>query len=187
MRVTLIDYMGDKKRVADIASICYGKDEAKNPDKLFDKLVEMGHHSVLEHVVFTFKIEGVSRTLLSQLTRHRIASVTVESQRYTEYDLNVGYTIPDSIRQNKTLNQMYHSRMIEGILSYRELIDRGVPKEDARMALPQSIHTNLYLTINLRSLMNLVRLRTSQWAQWEIRELAEKMRNLVYESIGVEI
>ncbi len=185
MKVTLVDFMGDQKRVADIASICYGKEEAENPSALFAKLIEMGHHSVLEHVVFTFKIEEVSRALLAQLTRHRIASFTVESQRYTEYGLDGLCTLPESIRANEEAFTLYENNFNDILFAYKRMIELGIPKEDARMILPQSFHTKLYMTINLRSLMNLIKLRTSKGAQWEIKGMAEEMRSLVFDAIGV--
>ena len=175
MKVTLVDSMGSIKRVADIASICYGKEEAKYPERLFRKLIDLGHTSVLEHYVFTFKIEEISRACLAQLVRHRHASYTVESQRYVKYDLMIDYVYPKGLTDAE--KRKYDLIIEQAWENYNSLLDMGVRAEDARLSLPIGVTTNLYMTINLRSLLNLFKLRMDKAAQWEIRELAFTMFN----------
>lgn len=178
MKVELIQATKNAgKLIADIASICYGKDEAEDPRKLLEHIYNNGHHSVLEHVYYTFKIEEISRTCLAQLTRHRLASFTVESQRYTK---NEGRAIiPPRIRADKKLLSKYRTHMQKSKDFYDLLLSCNVKKEDARFALPQAIMTNLYLSCNLREFLHINKLRTSKGAQWEIRELVTKMTGLV--------
>ena len=143
--------------------------------KALKAALKSGHESILEHAVYTFEIKGVSRALTHQLVRHRIASYSQQSQRYVNMD-GFGYVIPDSIRDNPELLKIYETMMrdIGGV--YREMVDRlGIDPEDARYILPNACTTNIIVTMNARSLLNLFRYRTCARAQWEIRELAEKM------------
>lgn len=173
MKVMLINQMNNIEDIANMASICYGHEKAKNPVSLFKHLIKLGHTSTLEHMVFTFKIEGISRACLAQLTRHRHASYTVESQRYVKYENGIESVIPDHLDEEH--QGMYIDCVDEVYSNYLSLLIAGVKPEDARMVLPNATATNLYMTINLRSLMNFFQLRLDKSAQWEIRELAEKM------------
>ncbi len=102
MKVKLIQATPDAgKMIADIASICYGREESKNPERLLRNLFKLGHGSTFEHIYYTFKIEGISRACLGQLTRHRHASFTVESQRYVKYTDGINYVIPETISENQ--------------------------------------------------------------------------------------
>ena len=179
MQVTLIDSPDNPvDRIARIASICYGKTEARDPGALVRKLYESGHHSVFEHVSFTYKIEGISRVCAQQLTRHRHMSYTMRSQRYTVEDER-SYITPDSLWEvmdpDDTLDDAFDV--------YTDLVYVGVPKEDARYMLPQATATDLYLTCNLRSLIHLANERLCVKAQWEIRELVKSM----CEQVGPEL
>lgn len=132
----------------------------------------IGFPSVLEHVIFTFMIEDVSRVLSHQLVRHRIASYTQESQRYSVAE--GGYILPDSVIragfEDRFKNIVRDARDL-----YEEMIDAGVPYEDARFILPQAVKTRLLMTLNLRELIHISCLRGSTAAQWEIRELVNAM------------
>ena len=140
--------------------------------------MESGHTSVLEHANFTFYIEGVSRVLLAQLTRHRLASYSVESQRYVKMS-NVQFVIPESILSLESdVRDFAIHHMTKSLFVYEDLIESGVPAEDARYILPQAVPTKLYLTMNARELLHFFSLRTCNRAQWEIRELAKKMLKL---------
>ena len=167
-----------KKLLAEIASICY---DSVPREKIVDHCFESGHESILEHVVFTFGIEGVSRALTHQLVRHRIMSPTQRSQRYVKED-RFGYVTPDSIWRNDELRRKYQRLMtdIQGI--YNEAISQGVPAEDARYVLPNATSSKIVCTFNLRSLINFMRLRLCMTAQWEIRQLAEAMAFEIEES-----
>lgn len=141
------------------------------------KLFEMGHMSPFEHVSFTFAIEGVSRAFLAQLTRHRLASYSVRSQRYcSEGDFE--YVIPQSIENLHTIRPQYKAMMDDIGRLYKRMVAMGIPKEDARMVLPNACATRLVVTMNARELLHFFALRCCSRAQWEIREVANKMLEL---------
>jgi thymidylate synthase (FAD) len=185
MKVELIQATTNPiKLIADIASICYGKEEANNPEKLVKNLNKLGHHSVFEHVWFTFKIEGISRACLAQLTRHRHASFTVRSQRYCE-EGNFKAVVPDSIWNDKVLRDNYFNLMEMIGNHYDGLRESGIKREDARFVLPEATQTELYISLNLRELMHIYELRSTSNAQWEIRNLTNYMVSLIPEELKV--
>lgn len=138
--------------------------------------MKSGHTSVIEHASFTFEIRGISRVTLAQLTRHRHASYSVESQRYNRVeDLTACAVVPESfavcgVDVRPLLAELQHM--------YEMLIASGVPQEDARYVLPEGTATSLILTMNARELRHFFSLRCCNRAQWEIRELANRMRIL---------
>lgn len=134
-------------------------------------------HAVSEFADATFKIEGISRDCMAQLTRHRMASICVESQRYVRYDLSGDdwYVVPMGVEDAPELLEVYRADMHLAASTYRELIDNGVPPEDARYVLPGSMKTNLEMKMNIRSLFHFFDLRLDSHAQWEIQFLARKM------------
>lgn len=180
-------------------------------DRLFRHITRSGHTSTLEHLSYTFAIEGVSRALLAQLTRHRVGfSFSVQSQRYVRMgsgDKSGGfdYVVPPSVRSAQKLTEsrtkgvlvdeghdmrvdkagytaleVYESAMKELQRVYDLLRECGVPAEDARMVLPNAAATNLTMTANLRALLDFYgKRRKGRGAQWEIAELAEKLREAV--------
>ena len=148
-----------------------------NTEKALKHAMTSGHDSVLEHIVFTFRVEGVSRALLAQLTRHRIASYSVESQRYCDMG-EMPVVVPESIAGNADMMREWESLMARIKSFYRYAVDQGIPKEDARYATPQAAQTNLVLTMNARELRHFFSLRCCNRAQWEIRELADRMLGL---------
>jgi len=179
MKVELIQATKNAgKLIADIASICYGKDEAGDPQRLLEHLYERGHFSVYEHAYYTFKIEGVSRVLLAQLTRHRLASPTVRSQRYCD-ESNIHNIIPPTIAINEKAREVFGFGCKTSEYVYRELIELGIPREDARYATLQAGETKLYFSCNFREVLHISELRTAKSAQWEIRELANKIIKLI--------
>ncbi len=141
------------------------------------KLREVGHLSPFEHASFQFYIEG-SRAMLAQLTRHRIASYSVQSLRYVTPG-RPEYVVPPRIRRDPELLRRYQEEMRRAFTAYRDLLARGVAAEDARMVLGQGIATRLVCTFNARSLHNFFRLRCCRRAQWEIRQIAYQMRREV--------
>ena len=154
------------------AALCTGYEG--NPVNALKGALRRGHESVAEHATFTFRIEGVSRALLAQLTRHRIASFSVQSQRYVDMgDMSV--VVPPSIEFDKVLYDEYRELMERVNSFYRWAVLRGVPKEDARYVTPQAACTKLIVTMNARELMHLFELRTCNRAQWEIRRMADLM------------
>lgn len=183
LKVTLINHTPEpEKMVAAAARLCYssrGATEIRDDltpekvDKFLGRLTQMGHFSPTEHVSFTFAIEGISRALSHQLVRHRLASYSQKSQRYVK-ESNFAYIVPPSIRDNPKALRTYEGAMEQIRAAYQQLV-RVVPKEDARYVLPNACETKLVATFNCRSLHNFFSLRCCQRAQWEIRELAEKM------------
>lgn len=176
MKVTLIRYTQDADRLAgEAAALCY---KGKNPERSLQIALSGGHESVVEHASFTFLIEGVSRVLLAQITRHRLASFSVESQRYCGADLSV-----------VTPKSMYSYDLIDDIADVKEAVERlykhavalGVPEEDARYFTLQGGKTNMMVTMNARELRHFFSLRCCTRAQWEIRELADEMLKLCKE------
>ncbi len=131
-----------------------------------------GFPSVLEHVAMTFLIEGCSRVCTHQLVRHRIASYTQESQRYSA--IEPLFVLPESIEQ-AGLDEGYLSLLEEANRLYLKALEKGVPYEDARYALPQGITSRLVMTVNLRELLHIACLRTAREAQWEIRYVVNRM------------
>lgn len=188
MNVALISHTPDALRVAfsairtcysssdfnDIWGTEYAKYEANNNDhiRLVKQIVSHGHTSTLEHLVFTFSITGISRACLAQLTRHRIASYSVRSQRYTKSTAVVDCNIASDPVYIYLLDQIQKG--------YTELLAKGFKAEDARMILPQSSATNLVMTINLRSFINMYTVRhLGTHAQEEIGNVAEAMKNAI--------
>lgn len=162
--------------IAHIASICYDSDP-KNPLKLVEHLYKSGHHSVFEHIYFTFKIEGISRACSHQLVRHRMCAFTQRSQRYCSED-GFDFVNPPVIKEDSFAGDM---REINSM--YRFYTKRGVPNEDARYLLPNACATELYLSCNLRELIHIANERLCTRAQWEIRDLVKKMIELVDPSL----
>lgn len=154
------------------AALCTGYEG--NPLNALKGALSRGHESIAEHATFTFRIEGVSRALLAQLTRHRIASFSVQSQRYVDME-DMPVVVPPSIESDKVLYDEYRELMERVNSFYRWAVLRGVPKEDARYVTPQAACTKLIVTMNARELTHLFELRTCNRAQWEIRQMADLM------------
>lgn len=174
MKVTLIQATPNPiETIAQIASICYDSDP-KNPLGLVKHLYRNGHHSVFEHIYFTFKIEGISRACSHQLVRHRHCSFTQRSQRYCSEE-NFLATIPGTFEKAPQALDVVTEFMEHTVGIYDGLIERGVPKEDARYILPNACETSLYLSCNLRELIHMSNERLCSKAQWEIRELVQQM------------
>lgn len=182
MKITLTRVTNDPiLAIEEAASNCY--DSTPSPDgKIMNHCIRSGHTSVTEFLQFTFHIEGVSRALLAQLTRHRHAGYAVRSQRYCSED-GFGYVVPPSIKKNEDAYDSYLGMMQTIQEWYQELQEYGIPNEDARMVLPNACETVIEVTMNMRALMNFFNERLCTCAQWEIREAAKKMRDLAVESV----
>ena len=141
--------------------------------KLVQHLYKNGHHSVFEHIYFTFKIEGISRACSHQLVRHRHCSFTQRSQRYCSED-DFEYVTPPSLSDN-----LFYNNDMRDIANEYRSYQEVVPNEDARYILPNACCTDLYLSCSLRELIHICNERLCSKAQWEIRELVEKMVELV--------
>lgn len=153
------------------------------------KIIDLGHLSTIEHASFSFGIEGVSRTLLAQITRHRIASFSVQSQRYVSYSENgFSYIVPPSIRAlGSEAAAKYAAQMatMQGWYDdWRKALGEAgeASNEDARFILPGACETRMILTMNARELLHFFTLRCCNRAQWEIRALAWRMLRLAHEA-----
>lgn len=205
-----------EKVVASAAKLCYAGcsidelmnnlDEKKSKE-FVKKLSSMGHESPIEHVSFTFAIEGVSRALLAQITRHRIASFSVQSQRYVRMD-DFKYVIPPAVLETGC-EEEFVKIMDEQAKQYLDLVKQledahyksfsdtkngdyekdekarrikasKIANEDARFILPNACETKMIVTMNARSLLNFFNHRCCNRAQWEIHALADEMLKLVY-------
>lgn len=157
------------------AGLCY---DAKDPWKALRHALENGHESVIEHNTFTFLIDGVSRALLAQLTRHRIASFSVQSQRYVVLSGGFPYVIPKRILELGPEDvKLFQNQMAQIAEWYDGWINKLGKEgaEDARFVLPNACQTKLLVTMNARELRHFFSLRCCRRAQWEIREMADKM------------
>jgi len=142
---------------------------------LLDRVIASGHMSVLEHINFTFSIEGCSRACSHQLVRHRIASYSQQSQRYVKLKER-NFVIPPTIRGNDEARAIFEKFLDSAKFAYEKLIELGIPKEDARFVLPNATMTNLVMTMNFRELYTVCQVRLCTRAQWEIRELFIKVK-----------
>ncbi|MEA4853986.1 MAG: FAD-dependent thymidylate synthase [Christensenella sp.] len=172
------------------AKLCYSKadigalQKTAKSEEFIDRLTQMGHLSPIEHASFTFGVEGVSRALLAQITRHRIASFSVQSQRYvnqSEKKESFSYIIPPSI---EALGKDAVAKFEEQMAIMQGWYDEWVcalggkgekSNEDARFVLPNACETKMIITMNARELLHFFNLRCCNRAQWEIRELAWQM------------
>ncbi len=189
MKVSLIKYTEEpEKTVAMAARLCYssvGIDELNEKltreqiEKLVRLVVKSGHHSTVEHINFTFGIEGVSRALTHQLVRHRLASYSQQSQRYVKLGDNFEYITPPSIADDKACKEKFDKLISDIHNLYKEFLDRGIEAEDARYILPNATETKILVTMNGRELLHFFELRCCNRAQWEIREMAIQMLKLV--------
>jgi len=158
-----------------------GEVEAAKMQKLISGVIESGHGSTIEHIVFTFGLTGVSRTLSHQLVRHRAGvAFDQQSQRYVTFK-GATTMLPGSIAESDPALRERYEASIEGSLDlYRELIGAGIPGEDARFVFPNATRTNLVMTTNLRALIHMSGLRLCTMAQWEIRRLFQLIRHEVF-------
>jgi thymidylate synthase (FAD) len=214
LKVKLLQYTPEpEKLVTAAAKLCYshsGVDEImdnlddKSIDRFINMLMGLDHESPIEHVSFTFGVEGVSRTLTHQLVRHRIASYSQQSQRYVKLD-QFGYIVPPSIENNpkakeKFIEAMEYSQKCYDELAdmlyqdhFKELIESGEDEvqaqrkaektaiEDARYVFPNACETKIVFTMNARTLLNFFNHRCCNRTQWEIHALADEMLKQVRE------
>lgn len=211
--VILVAHTEDPQRlIAASARLMYSPSSAEDiredmseaqAEEFVARLAEMGHESPLEHASFTFAIEGVSRSFLAQITRHRIASYSVQSQRYVKKS-DFAYIMPPAIAESSEASAIFQKAMEDDAARYEELAAilqkdaeqkrlaagedpksarRNAEKqaiEDARFVLPNACDTKMLVTMNARSLLNFFHQRCCNRAQWEIRAVALKMLALVY-------
>lgn len=164
------------RAIEEAASNCY--DSKPGDGRIMRACFRSGHHAVLEFASFTFHITGVSRALLAQLTRHRHAGYAVRSQRYCSED-GANFVWPHTIKANPQTELVYMKFLEEAKSAYSTLQSLGIPNEDARYVLPNACETTLEFTCNLRELIHIMNERLCNRAQWEIKELCQKMREEV--------
>lgn len=176
MKVTVISATEAPVDVISLAAgVCYGKFSVS--PKRAETCYRSGHLSVYEHGSISFHIEGISRSCMAQLTRHRHASFCVSSQRYCRIDTDSDdwYVVPPEFSANHPSEFSEHMADCAG--RYRGALGAGVKPEDARYLLPEATKTNLVVTMNVRELFHIFDMRLATSAQWEIRGLAEAMRD----------
>lgn len=213
-KVKLITHTPDPdKLVAAAARLCYARSDVdtlmdnltpEKTEEFIERLADLGHESPIEHASYTFAVEGVSRALLAQLTRHRIASYSVQSQRYVDKS-DFDYIMPPAIAEIPEAAAEFEtimSELGEGYTRLREKLKAGhrarliaegenerdadfkagkLANEDARFVLPNACDTRIIFTMNARSLHNFFKQRCCNRAQWEIRALADEMLRLCRE------
>ena len=189
MDVTLLYHTPEPERaVATAARLCYapvgGRElmESLTDEKIrkvLTTIMSSGHFSTLEHASYTFAVEGVSRALTHQLVRHRLASYNQQSQRYVKFKEEPPIVRPASVDTNPEAAQAFDEAIDACWQAYDKLVQVGVPAEDARYILPNACETKIVVTMNIRELMHFFSNRCCNRAQWEIRELAWKMLELV--------
>lgn len=208
MKVELLNYTPNgEMTIAQAGKLCYsavGVDEIKKDldedsiSSYVQMLSDLGHHSPLEHISFTFAIEGVSRTLTHQLVRHRLASYSQQSQRYVKLD-DFQYIIPPAIEENENAKKIFVEAMENDKKSYellvatlfeknyKKMLNKGYSEskaksqaekasiEDARYVFPNACETKIVVTMNARTLLHFFKVRCCNRAQWEIRDMATQM------------
>ena len=197
MNVVLIRHtLNPEELIALSAKLCYSRStisglservSSQDQGDFISRLMNMGHESTFEHASFTFGIEGVSRVLLAQLTRHRLASFSVQSQRYVSYEKGFGFILPPKIEAlGQEAVDRYTAQMDqieEWYREWQEQLGKGEQSnEDARFVLPNACETRIMLTMNVRELRHFFSLRMCNRAQWEINELATRMHRLCLET-----
>ena len=194
LHVELLRYTKDADEIVAMGGkMCYSASDidtiaqgvaTKDQSRYIERLMGMGHTSVIEHASFTFGIEGVSRALLAQIARHRIASFSVQSQRYVGQRRDEGtfnYIMPPRIAAlGPEAQQRFNDQMAQIQSWYNEWVDAlgnagEQSNEDARFVMPNAAETKIMMTMNARELMHFFSLRCCNRAQWEIRELAWQM------------
>jgi len=154
------------------------KDYNEIDRKMIEKIMCLGHLSVLEHAAFTFAIEGISRTCSHQLVRFRVASFSQQSQRYCFLGKEFKKVVPPLIASS-IWSDRFDDLMAEIGQFYADMVDDGIPAEDARFVLPNACETNIVMTMNARELHHMFDLRCCTMAQWEIRDLANEILRIL--------
>ena len=189
MQVSLLYHTPNPERaVATAARLCYAPMGAAEliesmseaqVNKILQTIMKSGHGSALEHASYTFAVDGVSRALTHQLVRHRIASFNQQSQRYVTFSGDPEIVTPQTIAGDPAALSSFNTAIDAAYEAYDSLIEAGVPVEDARYILPNACITKIVITMNIRELLHFFELRCCSRAQWEIRELANKMLALI--------
>lgn len=161
------------------SEVTSGQVSDRKMQRLIERVVASGHHSTIEHIVFSFAISGVSRTMTHQLVRHRIGvAFDQQSQRYVSFQ-DPQFIVPESVSGKPEACELVTGLVERAAETYQQLLQMGVPAEDARFVFPQGVGTALVMTVNLRELIHMCGLRLCTLAQWEIREVFKQVRREV--------
>lgn len=189
MDVRLINHTPDPERaIAVAARLCYAPVgaaelmDAMDDDavrRVLKTIMTSGHFSTLEHASYTFAVDGVSRAMTHQLVRHRLASYNQQSQRYVSFAEEPPFIVPPAVEADAEAAERYSAACTAAFEAYRSMIEAGVPAEDARYLLPNATETKIVITMNVRELLHFFELRCCKRAQWEIREVALRMLEIV--------
>lgn len=188
MNVALLQYTPEPERtVALAARLCYSpadidelREKISSADirNFLEKIMSLGHQSVLEHASFTFGIEGISRVTTHQLVRHRIASFSQQSQRYVSHTERFAAVVPPTIAGRPDILARFEVQLEAVHKAYADMVEAGIPAEDARYILPSAAETKILVTMNARELLHFFELRCCERAQWEIRAMTVEMLKL---------
>ena len=158
-----------------------GEGDPVKQRRLIAGVIESGHGSTIEHIVFTFGISGVSRTLSHQLVRHRAGvAFDQQSQRYVQFRSAATMTPATIAEAEPELRARFEAQLAGSLATYGDLLAAGIPGEDARFVFPNATRTNLVMTANLRALIHMAGLRLCTMAQWEIRRLFQLIRHEIF-------
>jgi len=160
--------------------VCYRSAMSGEAGKFLQNRIREGHESIIEHASATLEISGISRACSHQLVRHRLASYSQESQRYVDM-ADPQFVIPPDIAAHPRAMEIWTGVVDEIQAAYQELRELGIRKEDARFLLPNATATRIVMTMNFRELRHFIRLRSDPGAQWEIRELANRILGILYQ------
>lgn len=179
MKVKLVEYTNNPiQTIEKVASNCYDSNVSNSNGRIIKHCFTQGHLSVGEFAQFHFHIEGISRTCSHQLVRHRTGKFCQRSQRFCK-EGDFDYVIPKSILNDEDTLRLYEETISRIKWFYKVAMHNGVPAEDARFILPNACETVIDVSFDLRNLMHFLNERLCNNAQWEIRELAVKMKNEV--------
>jgi len=174
-----------EKTIEQAGRTCYQSDskiEHGSERKLIRKMIEMGHHSVLEHGYATFKVKGVSRSFTHQLVRHRLCAFSQQSQRYVS-EKQFDFVEPDSIADTPEAHSLFEQFMAEAKSAYCRLQDLGIRNEDARFVLPNAVESEIVMSANFRQFRHMFCLRCGKHAQWEIRKVCLCMLQILQKEV----
>jgi len=197
------DYMSEfvgEKSFEEILATVDGETVEDKKETLIGHLLKQGHFGPFEHPQATFAVKGISRSCMAQITRHRHASFDVQSMRYVSFDdvdpeevaegemvvTPPSATDPEWVGRNQKggsvddetvekREEIFRKSVARSVESYQELLDLGMPPEDARFVLPIGTEVNMVFSVNARMLMHVADMRAAADAQWEIREMTEEI------------
>lgn len=175
--VTLMDITPrPEEKIATYAAVCYNsKTDQESNDRRIQSLLKMEHLATMRFAHATFCVEGISRICSHQFVRSKHLDFLQQSQRYVD-QTNIHFTTPTSVLKNQEAINAYSQSVVQSFKTYEKLLAAGIRKEDARFVLPEATNTTLYVTGNFQAWKDFLHLRLDKAAQWEIREVAQKIQ-----------